>query len=299
MQSDFATIFKRAVSEAQVPAVPLAAIRSAANTRTPYRSSRRRPAAFYVFALALLSGITAAFGAQIWEKVHITLVPGGITSVEAQNVKTFWEPDALQLRSVLSRASYRVIVPSGLPAKARLVNLVSSGHDVFLFDFSWPQGAGKKHSGIAMIVANPKMLDLKQKAAGRSFWTVHGEEVLLTLNSLSARQIAAIRKSMEVHPCTLRSISDREAQILGRVLQGCSYELRPIKSMHAPRASQLRASTRYQSLSTMEVRLENHSLETPNGHCGGSCAAADRCIRTSAIAGHARRTQIQCMAHGL
>src|SRR5579884_4126310 len=132
MQSDFATKCKQAVYAAKVPPVPMVAIRKAVNPSEP----KRRATLFYSTLFVAAFGLTAAFGAQVVKRAFVYFgMPGG-PYVVSQSLSMSWRPTPAQLRSVLSQASYRVVVPSGLPKGTRLAQLGNIGRDVIIFGYT-------------------------------------------------------------------------------------------------------------------------------------------------------------------
>lgn len=235
MQSDFATKCKRAVYTAKVPPIPMVAIRKAVSPR----STKRRATLLYSALFVAASGLTAAFGAQVLNRAYVYFGAPSGPHVVSQSLSVSWQPTAAQLRSVLSHASYNVVVPSGLPKGTRLEHLGNIGRDVVIFWYTYPRGGSRSHGTASMLVASPETLSMLRKVVQQGVtvktkgdnagihWRIGGEEVVMLGNTLSPAEIAQVREAMTKQPCVLLSQIGHGTANPTRVLQGCTYQFGP------------------------------------------------------------------------
>ena len=235
MQSNFATKCKEAVVAAKVPPVPMAAIRDAARTRSTAKGSRR-VTLFYSALFVAASGLTVAFGAQVFNRAYVYFGGSNGPRVVTQTLSVSWRATPAELRSALAQASYRVVVPSGLPKGTRLIQLGNIGRDIMIFWYRYPRAARPGYGTASIMVAPPDMVSVSRKALQKGVtlknkgadaeihWSIGREEVLLLRNTLSPAEISHVRETMSKQPCVLPSQTGHNMAIPSKLLQGCSYQ---------------------------------------------------------------------------
>ena len=125
MPSDFAKVGKTLEEALSVPDLPIDSIRRAARAQS-MRQWRVVAACALAAIVALGSGTVLAarvFGFRMW------LSGDEIANTRVRSFTTYLAPDQATLRRVVSSATFRVVLPVGLPSGERVVRLVVAPAD--------------------------------------------------------------------------------------------------------------------------------------------------------------------------
>lgn len=121
MRYDFAASGRSARDLIPVPELPLESIRHRSRTA----SARGRLRALTLCVTICLAGLGAgaAFGEKIYAGVRVWLA-GGKAAVVVSSLVMVREPTAADLRNVVARATFPIILPAGVPAGTRVTMIM-------------------------------------------------------------------------------------------------------------------------------------------------------------------------------
>lgn len=126
MHSDFSTLARSAKGTIPVPDIPMEALRSHARRGAARERLRTFVAGTAICLVAL--GVGAGFGRTIYDGVSVWW-SGGNESIILRSLATTMFPTIADLRGVLARATFPVVLPVGVPPGTRLTYLSYSPLD--------------------------------------------------------------------------------------------------------------------------------------------------------------------------
>jgi hypothetical protein len=126
MPSDFSAMGKAARERISVPAAPMESILSRSHAAEA-RDRARSLIVGAVLALAVM-GIAAGYAKKIYDGVHVWLF-GGKAAVTVRSLVLVNEPQAADLRTAVSKATFRVILPVGFPKGTRMTRIAFAPAD--------------------------------------------------------------------------------------------------------------------------------------------------------------------------
>lgn len=118
MLSDFSAMAKRAEAQITIPSAPLDRIRQCASSRR--QRGKVRTLVFSAVITLAMAGTAAAFGVYSGVQVWFS---GNKAAIVVQSFAMVNYPKEADLRAVLSRATFPVVLPAGLPAGTHLWRL--------------------------------------------------------------------------------------------------------------------------------------------------------------------------------
>lgn len=202
MPVDFSTRAKNAQERIPVPVLDFDVIRS----RSAANGARERMRRFVAGAAIALgvAGAAAAFAntAGGW---HIWFF-GNNVKAEVQSLATVREPMITDVRAVVQRAAFPVILPDGLPRGLRVRGIAYSPIErPTLMTVQYGSAADPWAMGITLIDTRAIAADEKMGSAGLARgWTtqgyhfrIGGETVLVQGRLVSSKQAANIRAAMQ------------------------------------------------------------------------------------------------------
>jgi hypothetical protein len=120
MAANFSTAGRTARERIPVPAVPLETIRE--RSRAAARREGVRNAILCATLAFAVVGAAAGLGSKIYDGIRVWL-SGGTAAIEIRSLVTVSDPTATDLRNAITRATFPVVLPVGLPAGSRVVRL--------------------------------------------------------------------------------------------------------------------------------------------------------------------------------
>jgi hypothetical protein len=188
MQFEFSTMAKTARESIAVPELRMDVIR---------RRSHAAAAAWRVQALAACAALTVAaltigigFGANIYQGLHVWL-SGGKAAITFSSMEIVRQPTASELRSFVSRATFPVTFPVGLPYDG-------GGMDFVVAPASDPSAIMMNYKSDTIALLDPAVVDGEKLLPGTPgqtvyHWTIGGELVLVTSKSISPGEADRIK----------------------------------------------------------------------------------------------------------
>jgi hypothetical protein len=195
MQSEFSAMAKTARDLIAVPELRMDVIR---------RRSHAAAAAWRVQALAACAALTVAaltvgigFGANIYQGLRVWL-SGGKAVVTFSSMEIVRQPTASELRTLVSRATFPVTFPVGLPYDG-------GGMDFVVAPASHPSAIMMNYKSDTIALLDPSVVDGEKLLPGSPgqavyHWTVDGEMVLVTSKSISPEEADRIKAAFSVSP---------------------------------------------------------------------------------------------------
>lgn len=213
MQSDLLALCRDARTRIDVPAVPLDAIRSAAQ---PDRIIPGRPR-WKIWTLSLLSvaSIAAAAAAATWYGTHVTLTSGAVTLSADRITAKFRNASSKDVSAAVRSANFPVILPAGLPNGTRMTSVFTAGPSAVMLGYSLPGAWRASRHLVYILLANPAIVSNSSSStnpAGKITlrvpaldlpssrppirWRVGGEEVIVGNNTLTPSELARVKNAM-------------------------------------------------------------------------------------------------------
>jgi hypothetical protein len=207
MRSKFHVICANAREGIAVPEVPLVAIQNAAADRPAPAESKRRKRILY--ALLVGASVTGAGAvAQLWNGTDVTFGPSGalqMSTVEEFRLKK--DPSSQDLRAVVSRATFPVQLPVGLPPGTTLAE-VAYGPSFILLDYNLPGAWRRSNHLLRIALVDPRAFSTTTgahafimrmgglAATGSVRWYVGREVVIVMRSKATPVEIKRIKAAM-------------------------------------------------------------------------------------------------------
>jgi hypothetical protein len=210
MRFDLESACRDARERMAVPAVPLVAIRAAAERRPVSRPQRRRKG-LIAAVLAGVSVVAVAAAAEVLSGTHVSFIPTGIVQVSSDDRISFKKnPTAEELRSFARQAGFPVVLPAGLPEGTRLHTLVRSGPGVILLQYDLPGASHRSDHVLTVMLVDPKTISAAPKGARRGYvlqlgdsrgrgavrWMVGREEVIVLPSTMTPAELGRLKRAM-------------------------------------------------------------------------------------------------------
>lgn len=213
MHSDLLERCREAREHIGVPAFPASSIRAAAG-RKPQPILRRRSVAAVLAATLSLAAIAAA--AEMAQQTHVRFTPSG-GMVLSSDAKSGSRPihSTAEIQQAARRLAFPAVLPAGLPAGTQPVRLFTSGRDLIAITYNLPGIERRSHHFLWVFLTDPKALTnappsgarYKLRTGGRlsqAHWRVGAEEVIVVSNGLTAQELAAMKRAMQLRGDTER-----------------------------------------------------------------------------------------------
>lgn len=238
MSCDFAAEAKRARAQLSIPDVPLRRILMQ-SARTRKQNKLRTLALSAGISLATV-GTAAAFGNTIYSGVRLWL-SGNNTAVTIQSFAITNEPTAADLKAVIGRASFPVILPAGLPKGTHLWSLKyapAERPDAVFVDYR--NDRTKFHTGFALFapdaVKNAATLPAAStlRASGGIYSWKTGQETVVVLKRAISREGAAAVRAAMAHASTQSSLGQTQPMLSRALILGLAKNLPDIAKRFTP-----------------------------------------------------------------
>lgn len=240
MSCDFGLEAKHARAHLRVPQVPLERI-LARSTAARKQNKLRTIALSAVISLATV-GTAAAFGSTIYGGVRLWL-SGDTTAVSIQSFAITNEPTAADLKAVIGRAAFPVILPAGLPEGTHLWSLKYAPADrpdaVFL---DYRNDRTKFRTGFALFgpdaVKNAASLPLAStlRAPGGVYRWQTGQETVVVLKRAISRDDATAVQAAMAHASPQSSLAGTQPMLSRALILGLAKNLPEIAQRYAPQS---------------------------------------------------------------
>lgn len=240
MQSDFSESAKRARDLLRVPDVPMEFIRKRAAAAHATEKVRRL---FVSSALAVATiAAAAAFTPAIYDGVRLW-ISGNSVAVTVNSFVMTREPITADLRSLVSRATFPVIFPLGVPAGTHIARLMyaPAEHPNAIF-VEYQNERANFRTGVAIF-------DSRAINAGDAFvprvagrlqdsyhWRLGGETLLILKRAITVGDAERIR-SATTSATQASSLAGNEAMLSYATILGLAPSLSHIASRYAPRGA--------------------------------------------------------------
>lgn len=210
MQSEFNVLCKAAREQIDVPAIPLAAIRSAATMPAASASNKGRKG-LAATLIAGLSIVTFAAAAEIWSGTHVTLTHSGHVTIQLPkdgiHVRKA-NPTSQDVRAAARQAAFPVTLPAGLPEGTTPISLVYNANLIQL-QYNLPGGWRASNHILWIVLADPRTLTPATTtntdyqfmhggtaAKGATRWLVGHELVIMPHSTLTPAELANLKSAM-------------------------------------------------------------------------------------------------------
>jgi len=203
MRSDFAGAGKSAMQQIRVPELSIDLIRARSSERS--RRDHMRTLVLYAALCLSVIGVGTGLAARVYSGIHVWFY-GGKAAVTIDSLVSQQEPTKEDLRAVLNRAAFPVVLPVGMPAGTRIDGLKYAplGHPnsiiveyrnvrtnlrltLSLFDSS---AITKGTTGLPSRKAS-----MVNPASGLDVWTIDKETVVAS-KQVPAKEIDRIKAAM-------------------------------------------------------------------------------------------------------
>lgn len=205
MHSEFSIFCRKARNAITIPAVPLAAIRTAVLQRPQTSPKRRRTA----LLAAIFSAVSIAAAAAVNES-HIWFLPNGgiVLSGKATPVR---DPSTKQMEDAARALSFGAVLPAGLPAGTTLRSMVAYGTDAMALQYDLPGAERRSNHVLWIVLAGSRPGDALSRISHRefervskgrleTFWRTGNERVYLDAPAtMTAEEIDAMKSAMGGH----------------------------------------------------------------------------------------------------
>lgn len=202
MLSDFSTIAKRARTQIPVPTLDINVIRVRAAASNA-RERLRRLVAGAAIALSV-AGAAAALASTAggW---HVWLF-GNKVKAQIQSLATVREPMAADVRAIMQRADFPVVLPDGLPPGLRVRGIAYSPIErPTMMTVQYGSASDPWAMGVSLIDTRAIAADEKLLPGGPAHalmtrgyhFRIGGETVLVQGRHVSSAQVAHIRAAMQ------------------------------------------------------------------------------------------------------
>lgn len=202
MPADFSTAAKAARLQITVPPADIEAIRQR-SAASGARARLRR----LVLSIAMSLGVlgTAVAFAGIGGGVHLWLTRSGVSAI-VESFTTVRDPMAADVKRIVSRATFPVVFPVGVPRAARSWWIAYSPADKpNMITIQYRDTLGKPYLSVALVDNAKIRRDIDQMPAGPAqtistkavHWQIGGETVIAQGRHLSKTDIARIESAME------------------------------------------------------------------------------------------------------
>lgn len=242
MSCDFAAEAKRARAQLSIPDVPLQQIlMQSAQAR---KQNKLRTLVLSAAISLATVGTAAAFGNTIYSGVRLWL-SGNNTAVTIQSFAITHEPTAADLKAVIGRASFPVILPAGLPKGTHLRSLKyapAERPDVIFVDYR--NDRTKFHTGFALFapdaVKNAATLPAAStlRASGGIYSWKTGQETVVVLKRAISRNGAAAVQAAMAHASPQSSLAQTQPMLSRALILGLAKSLPDIAQRYAHQSGQ-------------------------------------------------------------
>lgn len=205
MQSKFRSMCESARLSIDVPEIPLAAIRDAAQQRSSPSKRSKRVTAGILAGVVILGGAAAV---ELWKGTHVSFGPSGtmrLSTVEEFRLKK--NPTADDLRNVARRATFPVQFPTGLPAGTTIAE-IGFGPSILLVDYNLPGAWRRSNHLLRIALIDPRALTSPSSphafvfrigglaAKGSVRWSI-GQELVIVMRSMATpAELENIKRAM-------------------------------------------------------------------------------------------------------
>ncbi|HTU70420.1 MAG TPA: hypothetical protein VMF11_08850 [Candidatus Baltobacteraceae bacterium] len=213
MESELSARCHDAREHIVVPAVPLDAIRDAAQRPAAAKGrSLRRSWIAALLGAASLAAIAA--GAAAWHETHVTFAHSGAVLVTADRMTAkFRNASTADALAAARSADFPVVLPAGLPPGSRLSSVFRAGPGAIVLGYALPGARRASRHPTFILLANPSSVSesstspagkirLRMPALGvPAFgspirWRVGGEDVIIGNNNFTPSELTHIKHAM-------------------------------------------------------------------------------------------------------
>ncbi len=206
---DFVDLCRGARERMSVPAIPLAAIRNAAECR-PVPEYRKRPKGLITALLTGASIAAVAAGAEVLSVAHVLFNPSGTVQLSSDRLEHTENPTAEDLRSAARHAAFPVVLPAGLPAGTTPVMLLRAGSSALLVQYDLPGAWRRSNHVLDILLTSPQTLAASPENVRRNYelqlggtaahggvhWTIGHEDVIVLQSTLTPAELAHLKSAM-------------------------------------------------------------------------------------------------------
>ena len=239
MHSEFSATGRSTFERLAVPPLHMDAIRAGVR-----KSEIRDRVRATVACVALAAGAVGAagLGEKIYDGIHVWL-HGSKAVVQVRSMSMTWGPTSADLRNAISKASFPVVFPVGLPAGTRVTRFTTApAHHPNTIVIEYLNKGAHRSAGFTLIDSRAVSVDsTRAPSVGIQFgdvyrWRIGGETVIVSKQAISA--LDARRISTEMKNETPASSLDATEHLLWKtIVLGKSHEAADIADGLAPPGS--------------------------------------------------------------
>ena len=239
MHSEFSATGRSTFERLAVPPLHMDAIRAGVR-----KSEIRDRVRATVACVALAAGAVGAagLGEKIYDGIHVWL-HGSKAVVQVRSMSMTWGPTSADLRNAISKASFPVVFPVGLPAGTRVTRFTTApAHHPNTIVIEYLNKGAHRSAGFTLIDSRAVSVDsTRAPSVGIQFgdvyrWRIGGETVIVSKQAISA--LDSRRISTEMKNETPGSSLDATEHLLWKtIVLGKSHEAADIADGLAPPGS--------------------------------------------------------------
>lgn len=210
MHFDFSSLGRTARSMIPVPDVPIEAMRARVRRATTQGRLRTLAVGGAICIAAL--GVGAGFGGRIYDSVHVWLT-GEKATTSSHSFVEVREPTAADLRGIISRATFPLVLPTGIPAGTRVTIILyfPVDHPDFV-QIQYYNKHPKMNVGISLYSSaaiNTNAPGPISQAYREDVyrWRVGAEYVIIPKAHVSPREAARVKAAMMINVSPMSSFS--------------------------------------------------------------------------------------------
>ena len=204
--NEFSTQLRQAIDTFNAPPVPLGAI-SERGSQSPNQRRRRSFSVLYAAVVLACSAAAVAAGAEVVHRLSLTLNPSGTWGITTPTLTCQWRATPEMSYYVSKLASYPVVLPIGLPSRAKVTTMCNAGPDALFLFYAYPR-KGLPNGHLGMVIAPPAQMAVTRSALGRgamvksaggggAHWLAGPEEVFVLNSTLTPSQMERVERMMK------------------------------------------------------------------------------------------------------